>query len=78
MWGHFEGDPQGYRPELAEVSEHDPIPRYEQRLREAGLLDDAQVARIKEEASARVEDAIGFAKACATPDPSTATDHVFG
>ncbi len=36
MWGHFEGDAQGYRPELAEVPEHDPIPRYEQQLRDAG------------------------------------------
>jgi pyruvate dehydrogenase E1 component alpha subunit len=78
MWGHFEGDAQGYRAELAEVSDRDPIPRYEQRLREAGLLDDATVARIKDEASARVEDAIGFAKASATPDPATATDYVFG
>ena len=77
MWGHFEGDAQGYRPELAEVSERDPIPRYERQLREAGLLDDATVAQIKEEASARVEDAIGYAKASATPDPSTATDYVF-
>ena len=34
MWGHFEGDAQGYRPELAEVPSHDPIPRYEQRLRD--------------------------------------------
>jgi len=77
MWGHFEGDAQGYRPELAEVSERDPIPRYERQLREAGLLDDATVAQIKEEASARVGDAIGYAKASATPDPSTATDYVF-
>jgi pyruvate dehydrogenase E1 component alpha subunit len=77
MWGHFEGDAQGYRPELAEVSEHDPIPRYERQLREAGLLDDAQVARIKEEASGRVEDAVSYAKAAAIPDPSTATAYVF-
>jgi len=77
MWGHFEGDAQGYRAELAQVSEHDPIPRYEQQLREAGLLDDAQVARIKEEASGHVEDAVSYAKAAAIPDPSTATRYVF-
>jgi len=77
MWGHFEGDAQGYRPELAVVSEHDPIPSYEQRLREAGLLDDAEVSRIKDEATARVDDAVAHAKAAATPDPSTATSYVF-
>ena len=27
LWGHFEGDAQGYRPELAEVPDRDPIPR---------------------------------------------------
>lgn len=77
MWGHFEGDAQGYRPELPDVSSHDPIPRYEQLLREAGVLDDAAVADIKQEASARVEDAIGHAKASPTPNPLTAADYVF-
>jgi len=77
MWGHFEGDAQGYRPELAEVAGHDPIPRYEQVLRDAGLLDDAQVAQIQEQASSRVEDAVTFAKGCPTPDPATATSYVF-
>ena len=32
LWGHFEGDPQAYRPELADVPARDPIPAYEQRL----------------------------------------------
>ena len=39
MWGHFEGDAQGYRTDLDGVT-RDPIPRYEQVLRDAGLLDD--------------------------------------
>ena len=77
MWGHFEGDAQGYRPELAEVGGHDPIPRYEQRLRVDGLLDDAMVASIRERAAAAVEDAVAFAKASPRPDPTSATDLVF-
>jgi pyruvate dehydrogenase E1 component alpha subunit len=77
MWGHFEGDAQGYRPELDDVPSHDPIPRYEQRLREDGLLDDGAVAAIRDRASAAVEDAVAFAKDSATPDPARATDHVF-
>ncbi|MGZ4536664.1 MAG: thiamine pyrophosphate-dependent dehydrogenase E1 component subunit alpha [Nocardioidaceae bacterium] len=77
MWGHFEGDAQGYRPELADVSAHDPIPAYEQRLRAAGLLDDATVARVAEQSSVRVEDAVAFAKESPVPDPSTATSYVF-
>jgi acetoin:2,6-dichlorophenolindophenol oxidoreductase subunit alpha len=77
MWGHFEGDAQGYRPELAEVSDHDPIPRYEQQLRTDGVLDDARVAAIRDRAAAAVEDAVAFAKGSSTPDPTSATDYVF-
>jgi pyruvate dehydrogenase E1 component alpha subunit len=55
----------------------DPIPRYEAALRDAGLLDDAAVARIKAEATQRVEDAITFAKDSPEPDPATAGDYVF-
>src|SRR5689334_15929911 len=44
LWGHFEGDAQGYRADLEDVPGHDPIPTYERTLREAGLLDDAQVS----------------------------------
>jgi acetoin:2,6-dichlorophenolindophenol oxidoreductase subunit alpha len=77
LWGHFEGDAQGYRPDLEEVPEHDPIPRYERALRDAGLLDDDAVGRIKQEAGDRVEDAVAFAKDSPIPDPASATDLVF-
>jgi pyruvate dehydrogenase E1 component alpha subunit len=77
MWGHFEGDAQGYRPELADVASHDPIPRYEQRLRADGVLDDTKVAMIRELAVDVVEEAVAFAKDSPTPDPASATDHVF-
>ncbi len=77
MWGHFEGDAQGYRPELAEVSEHDPIPRYEQALRDAKLLDDEKVDEVKRLVNTAVEDAVTFAKDSPIPDPATATSYVF-
>ena len=77
LWGHFEGDAQGYRPELAEVSEHDPLPRYATLLTEAGILDDAAIEQAKKLASERVEAAIAFAKASALPDPSDALEYVF-
>ena len=77
MWGHFEGDGQAYRPELADVPGRDPIPRYAATLTDAGVLDAAAVDRIKAAASERVEDAIAFAKASPIPDPATAGDYVF-
>jgi len=77
LLGHFEGDAQGYRPELAEVPGRDPIPEYEKRLRDAGLLDDATVAQTKKDAHERVEAAITFAKDSPVPDPTHATSYVF-
>ena len=77
MWGHFEGDPQAYRPDLAEVPGRDPIPAYEALLTEAGVLDAATMSAIRAEASARVEKAIEFAKSSPVPAPETARDYVF-
>lgn len=77
LWGHFEGDAQGYRPELADVPEHDPIPRYERVLRDAGVLDDDAAAAARGDAVAAVEDAIDFAKDSPHPDPAGATSYVF-
>ena len=77
MWGHFEGDAQGYRPDLAELASHDPIPAYADKLIASGNLDAAAVDRIHTAASERVEDAVAFAKASPVPDPSTAHHYVF-
>ena len=77
LWGHFEGDAQGYRPDLAEVTGRDPITAYEARLSEAGILDDAAIRQVRSEAAARVEKAIGFAKSSPLPAPDTALEYVF-
>ncbi|MGH3425349.1 MAG: thiamine pyrophosphate-dependent dehydrogenase E1 component subunit alpha, partial [Nocardioidaceae bacterium] len=77
LLGHFEGDPQAYRPDLEDVPGRDPIPTYERTLRDAGVLDDGAVERARSEASERVEAAIAFAKDSATPDTKTAASYVF-
>lgn len=77
LLGHFEGDAQGYRPDLDQVPEQDPIPRYEARLTEAGLLDEATKEQVAREATDRVEGAIDFAKSSPLPDPAEATRYVF-
>ena len=77
LWGHFEGDAQAYRPELAQVPGRDPIPTYEQQLIADAVLDEEQVSNLRAEARQRVEEALEFAKSSPTPDPSTATDYVF-
>jgi pyruvate dehydrogenase E1 component alpha subunit len=77
LWGHFEGDPQAYRPDLDGVPGRDPIPTYEQALRADGLLDDAAVAQTREESSATVEDAIAFARSSPEPAAGSALEYVF-
>lgn len=77
LLGHFEGDAQGYRPELAEVADHDPIPAYARRLQEAGILDPATIERVGAEATERVEAAIRFAKESPLPDPAEVLMYAF-
>lgn len=77
LYGHFEGDAQGYRSDLEGVTGRDPIPTYEKQLRDEGVLDDARVEDAAAWASDRVERAIAFAKASAEPDPATASEFVF-
>lgn len=77
LWGHFEGDPQVYRDDLEGIEDRDPIPAYEHTLRDAGLLDDAEIARLRATAAEQVEDAITYAKDSPLPDPATALSAVF-
>ncbi|MFF5289028.1 thiamine pyrophosphate-dependent dehydrogenase E1 component subunit alpha [Paractinoplanes globisporus] len=77
LWGHFEGDAQAYRKDIEDVPGRDPIPTYEKSLRDAGLLDDAAAAAIRESATERVEDAVTFAKESPVPDPAGALRYVF-
>jgi pyruvate dehydrogenase E1 component alpha subunit len=77
MLGHFEGDAQRYRPDLAEVADRDPIPAYAKRLVTDGVLTEAEIEQIRLESVARVEKAIEFAKQSPRPAPETALDYVF-
>ena len=75
--GHFEGDAQGYRPELEDVPGRDPIPAYERKLLDAGAVTEADLAEIRAWAEKEVEDAVDFAKASPAPKPEEALKYVF-
>lgn len=77
LWGHFEGDAQAYRTDLANVDERDPIPRYAAALIEAGEMTDDQVQEIQATADAEVDAAIEFAVNSPIPAPEDALLHVF-
>jgi pyruvate dehydrogenase E1 component alpha subunit len=78
-FGHFQGDPESYRPkgEVNRLREHDPIPGLAARLRELGLLDDDSDARMRARIGARVQEAYEFGRNSAYPDASEALMHVF-
>lgn len=77
LWGHFEGDAQGYRPDLETASSRDPIPAYEQQLKQDQVLDNQVIQQIKQQANERVNSAIEYAKASPIPDPTSALEYVF-
>jgi pyruvate dehydrogenase E1 component alpha subunit len=78
-YGHFQGDPETYRPkgEVKDLREHDPIPALAALLRQQGLLDDAHDAELRSAITARVQAAYEFARNSPYPDVSEAHRHVF-
>ncbi|WP_300656640.1 thiamine pyrophosphate-dependent dehydrogenase E1 component subunit alpha [Pseudomonas sp.] len=78
-YGHFQGDPEGYRPkgEVRALKQSDPIIRLEKQLLEQGVLNEEQVKQARSAASERVQVAIAFARASAYPDAAEARQHLF-
>jgi len=78
-FGHFQGDPETYRPkgEVAELKTNDPIPRLEAYLLEQNILSEEDKESIIVEAKANVAEAYKFARESAYPDVSEALEHVF-
>ena len=77
--GHSRSDRNRYRTreEIDAWVARDPIPRFEQELLEFGILKDADLATIRDEAEADIEAALAFAVASASPDPLDVTRYVY-
>ncbi len=78
-YGHFQGDPEPYRPkgEVDRLREQDPIPRYAGRLQAEGLLSDELEQAIRSRVAARIDEAFEFARSAPYPEPEEAFQHVF-
>jgi pyruvate dehydrogenase E1 component alpha subunit len=76
--GHFEGDPQKYRPadEMLSGDGVDPLAIAENRLRDAGVADDL-IAGIADQAEAMVAASVGKARAAAQADFAAAFADVY-
>jgi TPP-dependent pyruvate/acetoin dehydrogenase alpha subunit len=80
LGGHWAADPQTYRSadEVAQWRAHDPIPRYERALIEAGELTAADAARLWDDARAEVAAAVAEAQQAPLPEPADlGLDEVF-
>lgn len=77
--GHFQGDPETYRPkdEVAALRRNDPIPKLAGVLQSLGMMTESAQAAIVARAKKRVADAFAFARASAYPAPQDALDDVF-
>lgn len=78
-FGHFQGDPETYRPkgEAKDLRQHDPIPALAGLLRSRKLLDDEAEAALRARVSTRVQAAYDFGRNSPYPDPQDALLHVF-
>jgi TPP-dependent pyruvate/acetoin dehydrogenase alpha subunit len=79
FYGHFQGDPESYRPkgEVESLRKKDALRIYEARLIQEGLLDDARVKDARARAKARVDAAVAFARQSNYPAAEEAFQHVF-
>jgi pyruvate dehydrogenase E1 component alpha subunit len=77
--GHFEGDPTVYRTdeELQEWKAKDPIPRFENKLLELGVLTADTIGGIKASIENELASAVQFAEDSPMPDPAEITEDVF-
>ncbi len=77
--GHFEGDPMIYRTREEEEmwKAKDPIPRFEAKLMEMGILSEAQAREINERIIAEVEEAVRFAEESPWPAPEEVLEDVY-
>jgi 2-oxoisovalerate dehydrogenase E1 component len=75
--GHYEGDPERYRPadEVREWEARDPLLVSEQRLRAAGVPDE-QLAELAETVGRELDEAVAAARALDPPATTSLTDFV--
>jgi len=77
--GHFQGDPEVYRPkdEVSGLRKNDPIPKLAGVLKSRSMMTDAEEGAIVARARQRVSDAFDFARKSAYPAAQDALNDVF-
>jgi TPP-dependent pyruvate/acetoin dehydrogenase alpha subunit len=79
LWGHFEGDADGYRTDEFKkaMADRDVVVSFGQKLVSEGVLTEPDLETIKERMHGEVEDALSFAESSPYPEPEDALADVF-
>ena len=79
LLGHFQGDPQVYRPpgEVEQLRQRDAIRRFEAYLIESHVLAPDGIAAVWSEATSEVDEAVDFARTSPYPAPESALTGAF-
>ena len=79
LWGHWIGDPDSYRSreEVEKQWRRDPIPVFEAKLMNEGVLTDAMKTDIDSDARKKIDRAIDFMQKQPFPRPESALEDVF-
>lgn len=77
--GHFEGEPEVYRPkeEIEEWMKRDPIKNCEKLISESRLLDESEMEQIREDVKKSIDEAVKYAADSPFPDVSLAVEDVY-
>ncbi|MDI6777490.1 MAG: thiamine pyrophosphate-dependent dehydrogenase E1 component subunit alpha [Syntrophales bacterium] len=77
--GHFEGDPQVYKPkeEVEEWMKKDPIPRFKKQLIEIGVLTEKETGEIDQDMLEEMNKAVKFAEESPFPAPEETLEDVY-
>jgi pyruvate dehydrogenase E1 component alpha subunit len=78
-YGHFQGDPEVYRPEgeVSALKAKDPIDRLRKKMIEDGAVSDQEADDALAKAKKQVDEAFTFAREAPDPAPEDALEHVF-
>lgn len=79
LCGHSKSDPCAYRPDDEEQAwrERDPLRIMAERLQAEGLASAEELAALRDQAQAAVQDAVQFARESPDPDPSSVAEGLF-
>ncbi len=77
--GHFEGDPQAYRPkkEMKAWKEHDPLEKFKEDLLKRKVITQSKYEEMEKEVLARIDGAVKFGEESPTPAAEAALEDLY-